>query len=408
MRKFILIKLFIIILASSCVPLNENKIIEFPKIDRKPDPDIYYRDVLTALPNYSIEDAIALDLRGYNLSELDLTNSFDSLMVASFDDRTIWPTINKMPINFDFQKIMAYGKNPGLCLHSLHELGYTGKNIGIAIIDQKLLVDHQEYKNQLKLYEEQGGIVGGRSTMHGTAVASLAVGKSVGVAPEADLYYIATRMGNDGSVNYITTAIKRILEVNKQLPHNKKIRVILIPVGWKIDSVGVDELLATIELAISKDIFIISSSLESYSPVKFNGIGRYPFADPDNYKVYRPSFWGTSILQEEPQINDRILVPMDSRVTASPSGIDEYVYYFRGSWSWAMPYLAGIYVLAAQTNPKITPELFWNVAMDTGRYNYLEYNGMTYELGPIIDPVAIILKLDNRRKVYYLSQLRCQ
>ena len=49
---------------------------------------------------------------------------------------------------------MEIGKNPGLNIRKLHKEGLTGKGIGIAIIDQNLLVDHSEYKDQLRMYEE--------------------------------------------------------------------------------------------------------------------------------------------------------------------------------------------------------------------------------------------------------------
>jgi subtilisin family serine protease len=93
---------------------------------------------------------------------------------------------------------MELGKNPGLDIRQLHEQGITGRGVGIAIIDQTLLVDHQEYVNQLRLYEEGSDIQGGwlQTQMHGPAVASIAVGKTTGVAPEADLFYIATSMCN--------------------------------------------------------------------------------------------------------------------------------------------------------------------------------------------------------------------
>lgn len=79
---------------------------------------------------------------------------------------------------------MELGKNPGLEIRELHKLGITGKGIGIGVIDQALLVDHVEYKEQLKLYEEIHSI-DENAVMHGPADgASIAVGKSVGVAPK--------------------------------------------------------------------------------------------------------------------------------------------------------------------------------------------------------------------------------
>jgi hypothetical protein len=95
-----------------------------------------------------------LDLRGCDLSKLDLRNSINDLLYASFDDRTVWPVPNRMPSDFDSKRIMELGKNPGLGVHSLHKRGITGRGVGIAILDQPLLVDHQEYGDRLRLYEE--------------------------------------------------------------------------------------------------------------------------------------------------------------------------------------------------------------------------------------------------------------
>jgi len=78
---------------------------------------------------------------------------------------------------------------------------------------------------------------------------------------------------------------------------------------------------------------------------------------------------------------------MDSRTTASPTGIDEYVFYRIGGMSWSVPYIAGVYALAVQVDPAITPERFWALAVRTGRTIELSRKGMTKPLGPIVDPV---------------------
>lgn len=87
---------------------------------------------------------------------------------------------------------METGKNPGLNIRKLHQIGITGKGVGLAIIDQRLLVDHCEYKNQLRMYEEIHVAKGSGASMHGAAVASIAVGKTIGVAPDADLYFVSS------------------------------------------------------------------------------------------------------------------------------------------------------------------------------------------------------------------------
>lgn len=79
-------------------------------------------------------------------------------------------------------------------MRKLHEEGVTGKGIGIGIIDQTILASREVIKDRLRYYGELGDR-DNSATMHGSAVSSIAAGKTVGVAPEADLYYIATTMG---------------------------------------------------------------------------------------------------------------------------------------------------------------------------------------------------------------------
>ena len=84
---------------------------------------------------------------------------------------------------------------------------------------------------------------------------------------------------------------------------------------------------------------------------------------------------------------------MDSRTTASPTGIDDYVFYRAGGWSWSIPYIAGVYALVAQVNPDITPDEFWHLAMETGQTIDLNRDGEIIPFGPILDPVALINSL---------------
>ncbi len=157
------------------------------------------------------------DYRSSNLSALDLTQSLEGLLTSDFDSQTVWPPAEKLPAGFDPQKIMELGKDPGLGVRQMHTQGITGLGVGIAIIDQPMLVDHQEYMSQLRLYEEINIDPGTESQMHGPAVASIAVGKTVGVAPEADLYFIADWPGTwtvttgkfDYDFSYLAKAVRK-------------------------------------------------------------------------------------------------------------------------------------------------------------------------------------------------------
>ncbi len=179
-------------------PNNRLRIVRKPEVA---DYSYINPGKLMELPKY--DDQWQVDLRSSDLTNLDLRENFEDLIHADFDSKTQWP--GELPDGFNPEMIMELGKNPGLGLRELHQKGITRKGVGIAIIDQSLLVDHVEYKEQLKMYEEIH-CYDERASMHGPAVASIAVGKTVGVAPEQTFIILLKPMGstkNKGNSNRI-------------------------------------------------------------------------------------------------------------------------------------------------------------------------------------------------------------
>jgi subtilisin family serine protease len=385
-----IVLLVLVALVASCGGMPE------VKIARHPEPlgnrSLVYTE-LPAFDPFSIEP-FQVDLRSADLTKLNLSKSKNNLLYADFDSKTQWPVSNKMPADFDWKKIMEIGKDPGLGIRTLHEQGITGKGVGIAIIDTTLLVDHIEYKNQIRLYEEAKEILGGSTLMHGPAVASIAVGKSVGVAPKALLYYIASSESNDFS--YLAKSVRRIIEINTGLPANHKIRVLSISTGWDPRSKGYDEITAAVNEAKAAGIFVISSSLSEAYGLYFQGLGRNPLANPNTLQSYEPGLWWQQRFFDYGFSSDVLLVPMDSRTTASPTGTEDYAFYRQGGWSWSIPYIAGMYALAVQVKPDITPEEFWDTALKTGQTIQLQHDGKEYEFGVILDPQALIAALKSK------------
>ncbi len=380
---------------------------EFPKIYRRPSPANWGRGKMTTVPTYepNSNKEWQMDLRSYDLSELDLSGSLDNLLRADFDSQTIWPPDDRMPKDFDWKHVLELGKNPGLGVPSLHTRGITGRGVSIAIIDQPMLVEHQEYFDQIQLYEEGHGAPGVDSQMHGPAVASIAVGKTVGVAPEAQLYYIALWPGDFGAEEdggfrynfvYLAQGVRRILKINSKLPEKERIRVISMQIGWSQEQAGYEEITAACEEAQDAGMLVVCSCIEEVHGFKFHGLDRHPLADPDTFESYEPGLWWSKEFYAGERFSDRLLIPMGSRTTASPGGAGEYVFYRTGGWSWSMPYIAGMYALAVQVDPHITPDRFWSLAMGTGHTTQLEHKGEMIPFGPILDPVALIDALQNR------------
>jgi len=395
MKKILFFLILIALFLAACGPTPT----QFPKIDRYPAALDERRGELSALPahNPNSKAIWQMDLRSYDLSNLDLRGSLNDLLYADFNQRTIWPPAERMPAEFDWQQIMEMGKKPGLGVGKLHEQGITGNGVGVAIIDTELLVEHQEYAERVQMYEEIGA--GETPTsfadMHAAAVASIAVGKTVGVAPEADLYFIRGLAGKctnpPASYHCVAQGIRRILEINRHLPEKQKIRAISISLGYETNAEGSDDWEAAVQEAQATGVLVV------YSNSGLLGLGRAPLSDPDKFQSYEPGFFWANYFYEAQMSTSRkfLFVPMDSRTTASPTGKDEYVFYREGGLSWSIPYLAGMYALAAQVKPEITPEEFWKLAMETGQTIEILHEGKTYQLGPILDPAALIAALKH-------------
>lgn len=379
---------------------NKENIIKAQKnIVRRPGPSVGMDRVSMGeeFPKYdpNSDEPFQVDLRNADLTKYDLSKEIDTLLFADFNNMTKWP--ENMPEEFDYRKIMELGKDPGLGIRDIHASGITGKGVGIGIIDQVLLVDHEEFSDNIKLYEEIGEI-GAVATMHGSAVSSVAVGENCGVAPEADLYYIATYPGvfEDGEFTYdftnIALAIERLLEVNEQLDENNKIRVISISVGWVKGQLGYDKISEAIDHAKKEGILVVSSSLEETYGYKFNGLGRDSLDNPNDVNSYKLCEWQQEYVSKVNQGNfeDTLFVPMDSRTTASENAIDDYVFYRVGGWSWSIPYIAGMYALCCEANPNITYEEFWEAALNTAEAAQVNSDAGNYTIPKVLCPKKLI------------------
>lgn len=336
---------------------------------------------LNKLPEYNY---FGYDIRSTDLSDSDLSKEYDKLLQSTFDSKTIWP--DKLPDDFDPEEIMELYKNPGLNVRSLHEKGITGKGVGIGIIDQTLLVDHIEYKNQLKYYSESKNVKTHSAAMHGPGVASIAVGKNVGVAPEADLYYIAADyMSVNEDFTTIADSINELLDLNKTLPSENRIRVISISWGNEDNGAkGGEALGEAYKRAESEGVLVITTSLSNRMPLEFFGLDKIPLSDPDDINSYisEPYYFD--------KLKFNICVPMNYRCTASPTGKEDYVVYRNGGASWTVPYIAGLYALACQVKPDITYQEFWMLASVTSKGSNGTYQSQSYLVPYIVDPVNLM------------------
>ncbi|MDE5616077.1 MAG: S8/S53 family peptidase [Alphaproteobacteria bacterium] len=337
-----------------------------------------------------------------DISDVDLSNAGDKLPYIRFDNRVVFPATDKLPAGFNPTRVFEDGKDPGLRIKELHKRGITGRGIRVAIIDQPLDTEHIEYKDNLIHYEQIGHDDKEMVSMHGPAVASLLCGKTTGVAPDIQLIYFAANNlkpaddkdqplpGNSERKVYAgnyAKALRKILFMNTALPDGEKIDAVSISWGQLHDNPETSDLLR--KLAESGVMVLTTDSKRTYGKdARFTTIDRQMNADADNPESYDPGFWRDF----KDYAPEQILVPAGGRTIAGFGGHDNYVYYGANSgMSWATPYLVGVYALAKQTNPQLTPQKFFELAHQTG--SAMNINDV--QRGLIIQPQKIIEALQR-------------
>lgn len=345
------------------------------------------------LPEFNKENegSLGWDLRHLDLSSFNLSDNND-LRSAVFDTSTKWPA--ELPANFVPNTILEAGKNPGLGVRELHSQGITGKGINIAVIGEAPLLTHEGYKDQLKLYETLHS-ADQESTFLGTATASLIVGKQNGVAPDANLYYIASTFEDydektgtsELNLNYMADAIDRVLEINEGLPQNQKIRVLAI--GRNMDNKGKDDEIRvneSIQAAMKEGIFVVTPSLATHYDMNLVGLSRAVDKSPESKDNYRIGSW-----ENITYVGDKPLyVPKDARTVADYTSPTGYQFIPVGGDSFTVAYLAGLYALSAQAFPTLTSDRFLRYLTAFSDTLTIKDDGPTYVLRNVVNPLDAV------------------
>ncbi len=348
------------------------------------------------------------DARARDLSKRDfLDTPIGTIKMMDFDTETIWPKKEKLPQDFNPEEVLEESKNPGLGIRELHEQGITGQGVVVAIIDQRLDINHPEYKDSVSDYNEYGKTEKEAISMHGPAVASLLVGKDCGVAPGAKLVYKAVPAGR--SFHLKAKALSDIVEKNKTLSANEKVKIVSCSIGYMEEKPepGLNEWIEALKFAKEAGVFVVDVGGNQID-ISFGG-GGSP-GDKDDFENYFPWLYQNNgdeeldklvaegnideILKklretrkdELSSISDldlrkkieahleklrsEIIVPSDYRTMASSwSKEGQYMYNGKGGISWSVPYLAGLFALALQVNPNLQREEIAEIIKDSAVVN---------------------------------------
>lgn len=310
-----------------------------------------------------------------SLVRLELIDKIEYINSMTFDTLTEWPSKDKLPEGFNPAKLLEEGKNPGLGIRSFHKKGIDGSGIGIAIIDQPLLLGHEEYTSRLIRYDATG-LDGISPQMHGSPVASVAVGKNIGVAPCASLTYFAVPMWESDNTSYINS-LRKIFKLNKVLPEEEKIRVVSISTGMFPKYKHFDEWEEVLNKAEKLGILVVTCD---QSILEYGILSLIPDEAPDKVQSYNPGKYVSE--------DDLIRVPGANKTVASHRGNDVYTYDRIGGMSWGTPYIAGLAALAYQVDPEIKPKNIIKYLIQTATHT---------ESGPIVNPKEFIKIVKNKK-----------
>jgi subtilisin family serine protease len=270
----------------------------------------------------------------------------EMLLTLTFNERTRWESslINTgLP-----KKIMELGKIKGLGIEELHKEGILGTGTTVAIIDQPLDLNHPEYKGKIIAYKNFDPKKNS-SSMHGPAVTSLLVGNEVGVAPGTKVIYAAVPTWL-GDTIYEVEALRWIIEQNKKLPDNQKIKFVSVsanPSSIGSRSKNANKWEPAVKKASEEGIEVIDCTGKIYElgPAYYGDIYH-----KEDFENLRPGFHDkTGRLDYS---NAFILTPTSLRTVAEAygDGIYGYTYCGQGGLSWGIPYIVGTLLLGSELN----------------------------------------------------------
>ena len=405
------------------------------------------KDPFADVPPPSIRSYRFADIAGEDLATVDLSEvTASEAETFTFDSNTKWPTPDKMPKDFSPDGIMKRGQYLGLGLKGLHDRGITGKGVSVAILDKPMLKDHAGFPSNLEYVETKPGDPSMTETsFHGAVVAGILAGKN-GVAPGAHLYYFAAPDDSEPYARY-AEAMNKLLDVNRGLPEDEKIRVVAVPHGADpLDEitgvVGAKDWSAAIRAAQGAGIIVVYPGM---SDLDYTGAGAPPSKDRDDPESYQTWTWTGAkagvlksindagaktwdaakkelvrLLKEDPDLDSlraeaintyiylmesyretmsfdewlkaaagdlskSLALPVDFITVPSVQGKDSFTYYGSGGLSWATPYVAGVIALGLQVKPAASAADLFKALFDTGTPFVTG--------GKLVDPAAFVQAL---------------
>lgn len=280
--------------------------------------------------------------------------------------------------------LLEAGKNPGLGIRGLHAEGIKG-NVNVAIIDQNMILGNPELEDRIIEYKDFGtGESPDSGSLHGLSVTSILAGKTVGVAPEARVYY-ASVPGWAADAAYYGDALEWLIGINEALPNDDKIRVVSVSAGPETNYFdNSDRWSDAVAEAQAQGMMIIDCRGEQSTGYVFGSY--HDRNDPDNIEKSYPGYpYGNDGRDFTNDFWKKYLfAPASERTIAHEMEKGERHFRFDGvgGQSWSVPYVAGVAAMGYQVNPDMTPEQCRELLFSTA---WIDGYGLSY-----VNPPAFV------------------
>lgn len=261
-------------------------------------------------------------------------------------------------------EILDWGRNPGLRIQYLHEQGITGKGVHIALAGSSVYPSHQEYRDKC-VFHTVIPDTDLESEPEGTACASILIGKTCGIAPDAVLHVWDKREGQQ-------KILSEIIEYNREQFPEDRIRVAVFP-----NCTPEKKLKSGAE---KEGIFVLCCSDAVY------GVQCDVLGDKESYLSY-------TLQNNDPQNKKRafgaVLVPCGNKTAACCSGPSEYEFRDIESRETELAFYGGVLALGFQAGPDLTPRELRDI---------VHFTGIPLYGGRIINPLGIIEEIRGSDK----------
>lgn len=284
-------------------------------------------------------------------------------------------------------KRLEAAKNPGLGVRALHKQGITGKGVSIAYIGYGIQngdiskFTHSEWDTkQIKGYVNLGH--GSKPTpseaYRGT---SMMIGKTVGTAPDANLYMLGmnVKRGKSSQWKPVTDGINWVIEKNKTLSGSDKIRVIVVDTAPGGDYDAWTNLTPLYDKAIANaqkaGIIVLSTRWHDPAvkqPPWGNPQPNLLYSDEGYYDINNPDDISKA-KHGQPKMTDyythKIIVHAPDYGRTLATANDSYAYTVNTYTSDS--YLAGIIAMGYQVNPNLSNTQMAKLLINTKASNHM-------------------------------------